>query len=120
MWEECFRWCRLLSRNKVWFLLEKFKIRSFKPTIDFILQKQSEIIPVEVKTTGTGHLKSLFYFCRDKNKKLVIKVSLNNYSVTDSSHQIEGHEVKVKVKVKVKLISLPQYAISSIYKITGK
>lgn len=85
-----------------------------KGEIDFILQKQSEIIPVEVKATATGHLKSLFYFCRDKNKKLAIKVSLDNYSLTDTSHQIEGHEVKVK------LISLPQYAISSIYKINGK
>jgi predicted AAA+ superfamily ATPase len=82
-----------------------------KGEIDFIVSHKQEIVPVEVKAASTGHLKSLFYFSKEKGKKSAIKVSMEEYSVTEGSHKIEDE------KVSLKLASLPQYAIEAIYKV---
>src|SRR5690554_1378247 len=81
---------------------------SQKGEIDFIIQRGVEIIPIEVKSVSAGHLKSLFYFAKEKKKKRAFKVSLEEYSTKTFTHII-GEE-----NVEISLTSLPQYAIETI------
>jgi predicted AAA+ superfamily ATPase len=78
---------------------------SQKGEIDFIIQKDSQIIPIEVKAAEAGHLKSLFYFSKEKKKNIGVKVSLDNYSKKISTHKINNE------KIEITLVSVPQYAI---------
>jgi uncharacterized protein len=83
---------------------------SQKGEIDFLLQVGQQILPVEVKSTKAGHLKSLFYFAKEKKKKRAIKISLDIFSEQEISHKIEGRETTLNLR------SLPLYAVESIFK----
>lgn len=78
-----------------------------KGEIDFLIQRKNEIIPIEVKSTAAGHLKSLFYFGKEKKKEKAIKISLDDYSIKKSKHKINEQDVEIE------LTSLPQYAIEA-------
>lgn len=84
---------------------------SQKGEIDFLLQNKRQILPVEVKATTSGHLKSLFYFAKEKRKKKAIRISMNTFSKEDISHIIDGQASNVS------LTNLPLYAVESILKI---
>lgn len=84
---------------------------SQKGEIDFIIQRKNQIIPIEVKASEAGHLKSLFYFSKEKKKEIGVKVSLDNYSLKKSSHKI-GEQI-----INIRLFSIPQYAILQLGKI---
>jgi hypothetical protein len=64
-----------------------------------------------VRSASAGHLRSLFYFSKEKKKKKAIKVSLDDFSVTEFTHKIENEVISIT------LTSLPQYAIEEIYQI---
>lgn len=81
---------------------------SQKGEIDFLIQRGDQIFPIEVKSSSAGHLKSLFYFVKEKRKKKAVKVSLDDYSIESISHMIDGD------KIEVELESLPQFAIETI------
>ncbi|OFZ26978.1 MAG: hypothetical protein A2381_20350 [Bdellovibrionales bacterium RIFOXYB1_FULL_37_110] len=87
---------------------------SQKGEIDFIFSKRNTIIPIEVKSTTTGHLKSLFYFINEKKRNIGIKISLDDYSQSEAGHKINGELVKLK------LLHIPQYAVEKIDKILDK
>lgn len=82
-----------------------------KAEVDFLIQKQNQIIPVEVKSTSVGHLKSLFYFLRDKKLQNAFKVSLDSYIKIRSSHKIQDQNIEVH------LTNIPHYFIEEIYKL---
>lgn len=84
---------------------------SQKGEIDFLLQAKNKILPIEVKATTSGHLKSLFYFAQEKRNKKAIKISMNKFSKEDISHIIKG------LATEVSLTNLPLYAVESILKI---
>lgn len=42
---------------------------SQKGEIDFLVERGSGIIPIEVKSSGAGHLKSVFYFSKEKKSE---------------------------------------------------
>ncbi|MDO9183600.1 MAG: AAA family ATPase [Bacteriovorax sp.] len=84
---------------------------SQKGEIDFIIQIKNQIIPIEVKASEAGHLKSLFYFCKEKKKNLGIKISLDSFSVKKVEHKIGEQQIELT------LFSIPQYAITQIQKI---
>lgn len=50
-----------------------------KAEIDFLIEKENIIIPIEVKSAATGHLKSLKYFCSKEHVRTGIKTSLAPY-----------------------------------------
>lgn len=69
-----------------------------KAEVDFLIESGQQIIPIEVKSAKAGHLKSLKYFCTEKNSTLAIKMSLAEYSeepFTENS----------------KLVNIPLYAV---------
>ena len=51
--------------------------------IDYIVQKNGKIIPIEVKSGGTGKMQSMFLFLNEKKSEYGIRASLENFSVYD-------------------------------------
>lgn len=51
--------------------------------VDFLVQKQTEIIPVEVKAGTKGSMQSMFLFLNEKKKPYGIRFSLENFSEFD-------------------------------------
>ncbi len=86
---------------------------SQKGELDFLIQKNDQIIPIEVKASEAGHLKSLFYFSKEKNKKYAIKISLDPYTRQFSKHKIEGKDVEIE------LVTIPQYAVEFVKLLMG-
>lgn len=82
-----------------------------KGEIDFLLEKSQNILPIEVKATAAGHMKSLFYFVKEKKVEKAIKLSLENYQTQIVKHQINN------VSVQCKLITLPVWAVECILKL---
>ncbi|MFA9388934.1 MAG: DUF4143 domain-containing protein [Prolixibacteraceae bacterium] len=63
--------------------------------VDFLIQKQNEIIPIEVKAGTKGTMQSMFLFLKEKDRSYGVRFSLENFSEYD------------KVKV------YPLYAVSN-------
>lgn len=82
-----------------------------KSEVDFLIESKQQVIPVEVKATAAGHLKSLFSFINERNKKTAVRLSLAPYSVENISHKIHGKVVSGS------LLSLPLWAVESIKEI---
>jgi len=55
--------------------------KNARAEVDFIVQKEMEIIPVEVKSGKQGKMQSLHLFMKEKNSKMGIRTSLENFSV---------------------------------------
>jgi hypothetical protein len=65
--------------------------------IDFIIQKQNEIIPIEVKSSGKGSMQSMYQFLKDKKRNKGIRISLENFS--------KINEIQI----------IPLYAVSNLF-----
>ncbi len=48
--------------------------------VDYIIQKNKDIIPIEVKSGKKGSMQSLFLFLKEKNRPYGIRLSLENFS----------------------------------------
>jgi predicted AAA+ superfamily ATPase len=67
--------------------------------VDYVIQKQDELIPIEVKAGTKGTMQSMYLFLKEKNKSFGIRLSLENFSELE------------KVKI------FPLYAVKNINKI---
>lgn len=57
--------------------------------IDFVIQKQDKVIPVEVKSGTTGNLKSMIQFLKEKpSTPYGIHISPNNFGIHNNINQI--------------------------------
>jgi uncharacterized protein len=80
--------------------------------IDYIIQHENEVIPVEVKAGRTGTLKSLHQFMREKKKKIAVRINSDFPSI-----------VQVSVKdplgnpTEYSLISLPFYLLGQVHRL---
>ena len=72
--------------------------RNSQAEVDYIIQKQDEIIPFEVKAGTKGAMQSLYIFLKEKNAKRGIRCSLENFSEYESIQVV------------------PLYAIGNIFK----
>ena len=62
--------------------------KSSNAEIDYLIQKQNQVVPIEVKSGVPGRLKSLKLFLNDhKNSKYCVRFSSLNYNVT---HDIQN------------------------------
>jgi predicted AAA+ superfamily ATPase len=50
--------------------------------VDFVVQKNGKIIPIEVKSGTTGKMQSMHIFLREKNLEYGIRTSLENFKVS--------------------------------------
>src|SRR5438128_853502 len=77
--------------------------------IDYVIQHENHVIPLEVKSGTTGTLKSLHQFIKEKNKKVAVRVnsdlpSLGTLHVKDS----------LGSPIEYNLLSLPFYLLGQL------
>jgi hypothetical protein len=48
--------------------------------VDYLIQKDQDIIPIEVKSGTKGSMQSLYLFLKEKNRPYGIRISLENFS----------------------------------------
>jgi uncharacterized protein len=70
--------------------------RGSSAEVDYIIEKEGKVIPVEIKSGSTGKMQSMYRFLEEKKAPWGIRLSLENFSVYD------------RIRV------IPLYAISSI------
>lgn len=82
-----------------------------KGEIDFLLEKNQTVFPIEVKATAAGHMKSLFYFVKEKRVEKAVKLSLEDFKSEIVNHKIQDENVKCR------LTTLPIWAVEEIFRI---
>lgn len=65
--------------------------------VDYVIQVQDAIVPVEVKAGTKGAMQSMYLFMDEKKSKFGLRISLENFSEYD------------RVK------AIPLYAVSTVY-----
>ncbi len=68
--------------NPSLFFWEREK-RSSSAEVDYVIQLDSKIVPIEVKAGSAGRLKSLYQFMKEKNSFMGIKISQSNLKFED-------------------------------------
>jgi predicted AAA+ superfamily ATPase len=76
--------------------------KSSQAEVDYITQENNKIIPIEVKSGTTGHLKSLHEF--------LMLHKTTSYALRFSAHNYSSHE---------KIISYPLYAVAKALNYSG-
>jgi predicted AAA+ superfamily ATPase len=62
--------------------------------VDYVIQKQTQIIPIEVKSGTKGSMQSLYMFLKEKNVDSGIRISLENFSSMEKVHIFPLYAVK--------------------------
>ncbi len=78
---------------------------STKAEVDYIVQIQNSLIPIEVKAGKTGTLKSLHYFIREKERHFAVRFNADVPSVLQATVNLTDKEGSIAYK----LLSLPFY-----------
>jgi len=89
--------------------------RSANAEVDFVLQLDDEIVPVEVKAGKSGSLKSLHRFAYEKNSNRAVRFDLNPPSTMRVSHKIGNGDGTAEVNFL--LLSLPVYMVGQLPRI---
>jgi predicted AAA+ superfamily ATPase len=71
--------------------------KSGQAEVDYIIQKNESVLPIEVKAGTKGQMQSLFLFMQERGLQRGLRVSLENFS--------QYHNIQV----------LPMYAVSRVY-----
>ena len=79
--------------------------------VDFVIQFNNMVIPIEVKSGKTGHLRSLLQFMTRAPHNIAVRICSNPYNTED---------VTLSNGKKIRLINIPFYLISEMYNILGK
>ncbi len=85
--------------------------RSTNAEVDFVLQLDGRIVPVEVKAGKSGAMRSLIRFMSEKRLDAAVRFDLNPPSKMDVSHKVNGQGSPV---ADFKLISLPLYMVGQV------
>jgi uncharacterized protein len=83
--------------------------------IDYIIQHENQVIPVEVKAGTTGSLKSLREFVKEKKSSLAVRVNSDKPSVF-----IVQIADQTTSSLEYKLISLPFYLLGQVHRLIKK
>ena len=62
--------------------------KNARAEVDFVVQKDMEIVPVEVKSGKQGKMQSMHLFMKEKHSKMGIRTSLENFSIYDKIHVV--------------------------------
>jgi uncharacterized protein len=74
--------------------------KSSQAEVDFVIQKDSEIIPVEVKSGTKGAMQSMYKFLEEKQSNFGIRTSLENFGTVDKIKIIPIYAIGIAVKNK--------------------
>ena len=80
--------------------------------IDYIVQHENDIIPLEVKAGKTGSLKSLHFFMAEKNKDLAVRVNSDKPSICAIKTQTSSVRPS-----NYRLISIPFYLLGQLHRL---
>jgi len=83
--------------------------RNSAAEVDYLIQINSAVVPVEVKAGVTGSLKSLHTFAQEKSTPLALRFNLAPPSI----NMIKARTMKGQ-PVEFKLLSLPMYFVSEV------
>lgn len=76
-----------------------------KAEVDYVIQIQNQIIPVEVKAGKTGTIKSLHYFIREKERPFAVRFNADMPSYLQNTVKLTNKEGSISYG----LLSLPFY-----------
>lgn len=60
--------------------------KSSNAEVDYVIQRQHDVIPLEVKSGKTGSMKSLYLFLEEKKRPFGIRLSLENFGEMGQIH----------------------------------
>ncbi|GAG23372.1 unnamed protein product, partial [marine sediment metagenome] len=80
--------------------------------IDYLIQHNTEIIPIEVKSGSTGRLRSLHAFMKLRNLTKAIRVNADLPSITEV--KTKDHTSQL---INYQLLSIPLYLVEQIYRL---
>jgi predicted AAA+ superfamily ATPase len=86
--------------------------QSVNAEVDFVIQLNGEVVPVEVKAGKSGSLKSLHRFVWEKKSKKAVRFDLNPPSIMETNHKVNyGNGVS---EIVFELLSLPLYMVEQL------
>ena len=83
--------------------------------VDYVIQHQDQIVPVEVKAGSTGTLKSLHHFMESKRRSVAVRVN-SDYPTFGPVHV----KTTTGSAVKYSLLSLPFYLIGQVHRLLAE
>jgi len=80
--------------------------------VDYIIQHEDQLIPIEVKAGTIGTLKSLHQFMKEKKKSIAVRINSDfpRYYNKDTSES----------SIEYNLLSLPFYLVGQLHRLIGK
>lgn len=66
--------------------------------VDYVLQINDKVVPVEVKSAKKGAMKSLFIFLEEKKSEYGVRLSMENFSMYDNVRVIPLYAVRAVMK----------------------
>jgi len=72
--------------------------KSSNAEVDYVIQQQQNIVPIEVKSGTKGSMQSLFLFLKEKKVSKGIRLSLENYAMYDDIEVFPLYAVAELVK----------------------
>ncbi len=81
--------------------------RNANAEVDFVISRNQEVLPVEVKAGRTGTLRSTFQFLREKGRKRAVRVHTGSLALDDV--KLPGD-----AGATVQLLSVPLYAVGQL------
>ena len=98
-----------IDRGLFYWIREK---RDANAEIDYLIEVENNVIPVEVKAGKTGTLKSLHVFMSEKQKEFAIRFNSDLPGLSDVKTTVKmGNAIK---QIEYKLMSLPLYMVNFI------
>jgi uncharacterized protein len=80
--------------------------------VDYVIQHESEVIPIEVKSGTTGTLKSLHQFMKEKKKRIAVRIN----SDVPRLGIIEVKDVDGEL-IEYSLLSIPFYLLEQLHRL---
>ncbi|MGB7127932.1 MAG: ATP-binding protein [Candidatus Rhabdochlamydia sp.] len=78
--------------------------------IDYIIQHENQVVPLEVKAGTTGTLKSLHQFMKEKKKTIAIRIN-------SDIPRLSPIHVALDFSIEYKLLSLPFYLLGQLHRL---
>lgn len=88
--------------------------KSKNAEVDFLIQVEQSVVPIEVKAGKSGSLKSLFQFSVEKNIQLACRFDMNHPTLQWIEAKINNSPVRLQ------LLSLPLYFCNQVQRLTSK
>jgi predicted AAA+ superfamily ATPase len=78
--------------------------RNARAEIDFVIQQDMDIVPIEVKSGKQGKMQSMHFFMNEKNSKIGVRSSLENFSQYDKIKVIPLYAIGNRLNSEISLL----------------